>query len=259
MVALDAGAWRCTSFGHRHHPPIYGCDDCGLLFQWPMPADEELEEAYGGVVDPLYMAERDNRILTFRKVIRSLGPAGGRRLLDVGAYCGYFLEVARERGFRAEGLELSRWAAALRPRPGLHRPRRAARGPGQLGRPLPRAHHVGRGRAPPRPAGGAGGGPHAARARGAAPPLHHRHRQPGGPPARRPLALAHGHAPRLLRPAHHLGAARGGRLPRARRRDLQPHGLGGLPAPEGRGELPGVRAGGPRALPRRPHRAGRCR
>jgi 2-polyprenyl-3-methyl-5-hydroxy-6-metoxy-1,4-benzoquinol methylase len=110
-ASLDAGAWRCTSFGHRRHPPIYGCEDCGLLFQWPMPRADELEEAYSGVVDPLYMAERDNRILTFRNVIRSLGPATGRRLLDVGAYCGYFLEVARESGFRAEGLELSRWAA----------------------------------------------------------------------------------------------------------------------------------------------------
>lgn len=108
---LDAGAWRCTSFGHRHHPPIYGCDDCGLLFQWPMPGAEDLEAAYAGVVDPLYMSERENRILTFRNVIRALGPATGRRLLDVGAYCGYFLEVARERGFRVEGLELSRWAA----------------------------------------------------------------------------------------------------------------------------------------------------
>ena len=113
MVQLDAGAWRCTSFGHRHHPPIYGCDDCGLLFQWPMPPAEALTEAYGAVVDPLYMAERDNRILTFRKAIRTLGPASGRRLLDVGAYCGYFLEVARETGFRAEGLELSRWAASI--------------------------------------------------------------------------------------------------------------------------------------------------
>jgi 2-polyprenyl-3-methyl-5-hydroxy-6-metoxy-1,4-benzoquinol methylase len=111
-AALDAGAWRCTSFGHRHHPPIYGCEDCGLLFQWPMPSARVLEEAYAGVVDPLYMAERENRILTFRKVIRTLGPAGGRRLLDVGAYCGYFLEVAREQGFRADGLELSQWAAA---------------------------------------------------------------------------------------------------------------------------------------------------
>ncbi|HET8725371.1 MAG TPA: class I SAM-dependent methyltransferase [Anaeromyxobacteraceae bacterium] len=111
MVPLDAGAWRCTSFGHRHHPPIYGCDDCGLLFQWPMPPADDLERAYASVEDPLYMAERDNRILTFRNVVRTLGPAGGRRLLDVGAYCGYFLEVARESGFRAEGLELSRWAA----------------------------------------------------------------------------------------------------------------------------------------------------
>jgi len=108
----DAGAWRCTSFGHRSHPPIWGCEECGLLFQWPRPSGAELRRAYEGVVDPLYMAERDNRILTFRKVARALGPARGRSLLDVGAYCGYFLEVAREAGWRAEGLELSRWAAA---------------------------------------------------------------------------------------------------------------------------------------------------
>jgi len=110
-AAADATAWRCTSFGHRTHPPIWSCGDCGLLFQWPMPAASDLARAYADVVDPLYMAERENRILTFRKVVRALGPAGGRHLLDVGAYCGYFLEVARERGFRAEGLELSRWAA----------------------------------------------------------------------------------------------------------------------------------------------------
>jgi 2-polyprenyl-3-methyl-5-hydroxy-6-metoxy-1,4-benzoquinol methylase len=45
-------------------------------------------------------------------VLRLLGPARGRSLLDVGAYCGFFADVAREAGFRAEGLELSRWAAA---------------------------------------------------------------------------------------------------------------------------------------------------
>jgi hypothetical protein len=107
----DGTAWRCTSFGHRSHPPIWDCGECGLLFQWPRPSSADLRRAYEGVVDPLYMAERDNRILTFRKVIRALGPSDGRSLLDVGAYCGYFLEVARESGYRAEGLELSRWAA----------------------------------------------------------------------------------------------------------------------------------------------------
>lgn len=76
-----------------------------------MPSAADLERAYADVVDPLYIAERDNRLLTFRRAARVLGPAKGRRLLDVGAYCGYFLEVARECGFEAEGLELSRWAA----------------------------------------------------------------------------------------------------------------------------------------------------
>ncbi len=105
-------AYRCTSFGHHAHPPIWGCASCGLLFQWPMPDADALRRAYEAVEDPLYTAERENRILTFRRVLARLGPGRGRRLLDVGAYCGYFLEVAREGGFAAEGLELSRWAAA---------------------------------------------------------------------------------------------------------------------------------------------------
>jgi 2-polyprenyl-3-methyl-5-hydroxy-6-metoxy-1,4-benzoquinol methylase len=106
----DAAAYHCTSFAHRCHPPIWACLECGLLFQWPRRPEHEILRAYEEVVDPVYMAERANRILTFRRAVRLLGPGRGRRLLDVGAYCGYFLEVARESGFEAEGLELSRWA-----------------------------------------------------------------------------------------------------------------------------------------------------
>jgi 2-polyprenyl-3-methyl-5-hydroxy-6-metoxy-1,4-benzoquinol methylase len=108
----DHSAYRCTSFGHRNHGPIWGCRACGLLFQWPIPDPSALLEAYGAVEDPVYLAEKENRYLTFRRVLRLLGPAAGRRLLDVGAYCGYFVDVAREAGFTAEGLELSRWAVA---------------------------------------------------------------------------------------------------------------------------------------------------
>ncbi len=105
-------AYRCTSFGHRSHPPIWACLECGLLFQWPRREAAELRRAYEEVEDPIYLAERENRLHTFRRALGAVGPARGRRLLDVGAYCGYFLEVARESGFQAEGLELSRWAAA---------------------------------------------------------------------------------------------------------------------------------------------------
>jgi 2-polyprenyl-3-methyl-5-hydroxy-6-metoxy-1,4-benzoquinol methylase len=109
-LPTDAPSYNCTSLGHGHHAPIWACRRCGLLFQWPMPSSDALLTAYQDVVDPLYVTERDNRYLTFRRVARALGPAHGRRLLDVGAYCGYFVDVAREAGFRAEGAELSLWA-----------------------------------------------------------------------------------------------------------------------------------------------------
>jgi len=77
-----------------------------------MPAADALLEAYQDVEDPLYVSERENRYLTFRRVVSHLGPARNRRLLDVGAYCGYFVDVARQVGFKAEGAELSSWAVA---------------------------------------------------------------------------------------------------------------------------------------------------
>ena len=108
--APDLRAYACTSFGHRSHGPIWGCMSCGFLFQWPVPAVARLLEAYGAVEDPLYLSEKENRYLTFRRALGLLGPPGGRRLLDVGAYCGFFVDVARQAGFAAEGIELSRWA-----------------------------------------------------------------------------------------------------------------------------------------------------
>lgn len=115
----DARAYACTSFGHRSHGPIWACGECGVLVQWPRPSEHELVSAYADVEDPVYLAEKENRYLTFRRALRLLGPVAGRRLLDVGAYCGIFVDVAREAGFRAEGLELSRWAAAQARRLGL--------------------------------------------------------------------------------------------------------------------------------------------
>jgi len=102
--------FACTNFGHGQHPPIWRCRSCGLLFQWPLPDADDLLKAYGDIEDPLYVGERGNRYHTFRRVLTELGPPESRRLLDVGAYCGYFVDVARLGGFQAEGAELSTWA-----------------------------------------------------------------------------------------------------------------------------------------------------
>jgi len=82
-----------------------------MVSQWPMRSDGDLLDEYRLVEDPIYEAERESRYFTFRRVLRALGPGQGRTLLDVGAYCGYFLDVAREDGFLPEGLELSKWAS----------------------------------------------------------------------------------------------------------------------------------------------------
>jgi SAM-dependent methyltransferase len=115
----EPASYACTSFGHGQHPPIWGCRSCGLLFQWPMPDPDDLLKAYGAVEDPVYVGERDNRYFTFRRVLSRLGRARSRRLLDVGAYCGYFVDVAGQAGFRAEGTELSTWAVGQARRLGL--------------------------------------------------------------------------------------------------------------------------------------------
>ena len=115
--ALRVDAFRCTHSGYGHHPQIVQCRHCGLVYANPRwPADVVLD-AYTAVEDKRYVEERAGRELTFRHHLRQMqriiGPPDGRRLLDVGAYIGVFVEVATAAGWRAEGVEPSAWAAAV--------------------------------------------------------------------------------------------------------------------------------------------------
>lgn len=115
--ALRVDAFRCTHSGYGHHPQIVQCRHCGLVYANPRwPADVVLD-AYTAVEDETYVEERAGRELTFRHHLRQMqriiGPPDGRRLLDVGAYIGVFVEVATAAGWRAEGVEPSAWAAAV--------------------------------------------------------------------------------------------------------------------------------------------------
>ena len=117
------GAFRCTSAGYGAHFRIVECRRCGLAYANPRYTAEEILQAYQNVQDPLYLQERAGRELTFRKHLadfeRVAGRGTGRRLLDVGAYIGVFVQIARENGWDAEGLEPSRWAVELAQSQGL--------------------------------------------------------------------------------------------------------------------------------------------
>jgi 2-polyprenyl-3-methyl-5-hydroxy-6-metoxy-1,4-benzoquinol methylase len=109
--------FRCTSDGYGIHPPIVQCLECGLVYTNPRYETAEITETYRAMEDPLYVLEREGRVLTFerhlRPIERLLGPGRGRRLLDVGCHVGVFLEIAQAHGWEAWGVEPSRWAVEV--------------------------------------------------------------------------------------------------------------------------------------------------
>ncbi len=105
-------AFRCTSPGYGRHHTIVQCLNCGLVYTNPRFDNDAILDSYVAVEDPLYLEERDGRVLTFQRHLRPLekikAPPG--KLLDVGAYTGIFVEIAAQHGWEAYGVEPSHWA-----------------------------------------------------------------------------------------------------------------------------------------------------
>ncbi len=112
----NVNAFRCTSPAYGSHAQIVQCNNCGLVYANPRWPADDLVAAYAAVEDEMYVQERVGRELTFEKHLLALekhaGPANGRTLLDVGAYIGVFVEIARAHNWLAEGIEPSGWAVA---------------------------------------------------------------------------------------------------------------------------------------------------
>ena len=117
-------AYRNTAPNYGVHPPIVTCQHCDLVRTNPRLPRNVVEDNYEAVEDPHYVSERRAREATFRRRLRTFhkvaGPAKGRRILDVGANIGVFVQVAAYAGWEAWGLEPSQWAAAYGQRQGLN-------------------------------------------------------------------------------------------------------------------------------------------
>jgi 2-polyprenyl-3-methyl-5-hydroxy-6-metoxy-1,4-benzoquinol methylase len=119
----DLSAFRCTSSGYGRHHTIVECLDCGLVYANPRYNSGEMLAKYRAVEDPLYVEEREGRVLTFERHLHPLEeikpPGNGRRLLDVGCHIGVFVEIAARHGWDAWGVEPSQWAATQAQQAGL--------------------------------------------------------------------------------------------------------------------------------------------
>ncbi len=107
-------AYLCTHPAYGVHPPIVECTNCGLLFTNPRPTPESIAANYTNVEDQTYLDAEAARFATFKRRLQWLeehsGVGTGRRILDIGAYTGVFVEVAAQAGWDAYGLEPSHWA-----------------------------------------------------------------------------------------------------------------------------------------------------
>ena len=124
LLRPEPSHFRCTTSTYGVHPTIVRCQNCGLVYANPRLEAHTVEQNYSTVDDPLYIEEREGRVLTFRrnllpleKLIKTPKPW---RLLDVGCHIGVMLEIAQERGWDAAGVEPSTWAATRARERGLN-------------------------------------------------------------------------------------------------------------------------------------------
>lgn len=108
---LSASALAPSNHRLGGHGELFRCRECGTVLQPSLPQGTELLELYAQMDDERYLGEERGRRDTARRLLDRLGPdGGGRRLLDVGCGHGLLMDEARRRGYRVQGLELSRAA-----------------------------------------------------------------------------------------------------------------------------------------------------
>ena len=92
---------------------IARCERCGHMQVDPMPAPETLAEAYARAASDAYIAEEPGQRATARRALAGIEryTNGPGRLLDIGCWVGFLLAEARDRGWRATGIEPSAFAS----------------------------------------------------------------------------------------------------------------------------------------------------
>jgi len=89
---------------------IVKCNNCGVVYVNPYV--DEIEENYTNLnEDIFYERFKLQKILTCRNYLKQIERFSSKgKLLDIGCATGIFLEVAKEKGWQVEGIELAHWA-----------------------------------------------------------------------------------------------------------------------------------------------------
>jgi len=110
-----AEAYRCTSLEHKSKPQVLNCVICDLSFVPESSYPKDIETIYSEVQDLTYLENKKSRIKTFQESLIQISPylPDKGNLLEVGSYCGFFLESFQKKFPTWEyiGVEPSNWAS----------------------------------------------------------------------------------------------------------------------------------------------------
>ena len=106
------GDYKCSSMDHRVKPLLIKCLKCGLVQAPRAEYPKNLAELYSSVIDHTYLSNTSAKKKTFANAYRYIEPFLEKpgELLEVGSYCGFFLNYARHQGWSVKGIEPSNWA-----------------------------------------------------------------------------------------------------------------------------------------------------
>ena len=111
----EAEAYRCTSLEHKSKPQVLNCLICDLSFVPESSYPKDIETIYSEVQDLTYLENKKSRKKTFQKSLVQISPylPDKGHLLEVGSYCGFFLESFRNKypSWNYIGVEPSKWAS----------------------------------------------------------------------------------------------------------------------------------------------------
>lgn len=122
------GKRNVVFFMRKNDYDIFCCHHCGVKFVWPQPHDTAhiysenyfltAKDGYGYADYDKDKKAMTSVFMTYLSLLERAHPQKGE-LLDIGTATGFFLELARERGWRVAGLEISDYAASLGRNKGL--------------------------------------------------------------------------------------------------------------------------------------------
>ena len=110
-----AQAYQCTSLEHKSKPQVINCLVCDLSFVPESSYPKNIETIYADVQDPTYLLNKKSRYRTFQESLSQISPflPDKGNLLEVGSYCGFFLDTFKKKynNWDCIGVEPSKWAA----------------------------------------------------------------------------------------------------------------------------------------------------